>query len=258
MPRSSPSPSLLLCSPLILMSAGCSVGVTGQAGYSLLELGGDLALQRSGGAVTGSQSIGEAFGLGDSQGAPYVRGQLDAGGPVLTGSALWLQQGGRGVLSDGFGDLASGAQADADLDLGVFKVSAAYDLDLGLVKVAPGVMCDVVALDFTARDVVGGFEEDIDELVFAPMPFVRAEAGFGPVRAVGEIGYVDFSGLGDLDGSFLDAEVLVEWHPVPLPFAHLFVGYRHVDLAGSGDASGDRFAADLQLQGWTIGGGVRF
>ena len=35
-------------------------------------------------------------------------------------------------------------------------------------------------------------------------------------------------------------------------------GYRHVDLDGSGDAGSDRFAADLHLQGWTIGGGVRF
>ena len=248
--------SLLVYLALAPWAAGCSVGATGQVGYSLLQLGGDLGLERGGGAITGSQTVDDAFGLGQSQGSPYVRGQLDGGGPVLTASALWLQEDGSGTLTDTFGGLASGSQADTSLDLGVLKVGASYDFDLGLVKVSPGVMCDVVALDFRARDVASGSQEAIDELVVAPMPFVRAEAGLGPVTAVGELGYLDVSGLSDIEGTFLDAEVLLEWHPVP--FAHVFAGYRHVDLDGSGDAGSDRFAADLHLQGWTIGGGVRF
>ncbi|MGC6489080.1 MAG: hypothetical protein ACON4Z_15640 [Planctomycetota bacterium] len=250
--------SSFLCLALLPWAAGCSVGATGQVGYALVEVGGDLGLDRAGGAVSGSQDVDEAFGLGDAQGSPYVRGQLDTGGLVVTGSALLLQESGQGALTETFGGLAAGTSAAADLELGVLKVSAAYDIDLGLAKIAPGVMCDVMAFDLTARDVASGLQESVDELVFAPMPFVRAEVGFGPVEAVGEVGYLDFSGLGDTEGAFLDVEVLLEWHPVPLPFAHLFVGYRHVDLDGSADAGGDLFSADLQLQGWTIGGGLRF
>ena len=243
--------SVLLCLVASPWAAGCSVSGTGQVGYSLQQLGGELGLDRNSGGVTGTQSIDDALGLGVTQGSPFVRGQIDGGGLVLTGSALWMQERGRGTLTDTFGGIASGSQVDTDLDLGLVKLSAAYDFDLW-----PGVMCDAVALDVAARDLASSTSEGIDELMFVPMPFIRAEAGLGPVTAVGEIGYLDVSGLGDTDGCFLDCELLLEWHPVP--FAHFFAGYRYVDLDGSGDAGGGLFDADLQLQGWTIGGGVRF
>jgi hypothetical protein len=49
---------------------------------------------------------------------------------------------------------------------------------------------------------------------------------------------------------------MLEWYPVPL--AHAFVGYRYIGVEGSGETGGDDFATDLQIQGWFVGGGVRF
>jgi len=238
--------------------AGCSsIGATGQVGYAVMEIGGDLALDTGGGpGASVEQSVDTAFGLGDAQGSPYFRGQLDASGPVFTGSIFWLEDSGSGQLDGAFGGLPSGTGVDGDLELGVAKISAAYDIDLWLVKVAPGIMCDVFALDFTARELTLGSTEAIDEVVYVPMPFVRAEAGFGPVTAVGELGYLEVSDIGDAGGRFLDFEALVEVNIAPL--AHLFAGYRLIDMDGDGNTGDDVYGVDLQLRGWTIGGGLRF
>ena len=254
--------ALLRLTALLLLTApgtaSCSsVGATGQVGYTIMEIGGDLALDSGGGpAASVEQSVDTAFGLGDAQGSPYFRGQLDASGPVFTGSVFWLRDSGAGQLDGAFGGLPSGTAVEGDLDLGVAKISAAYDFDLWLVKVAPGLMCDVFALDFTAREQTLGGTEAIDEVVYVPMPFVRAEAGFGPVTAVGEIGFLEVSDLGDASGRFLDFEALVEVNIAPL--AHLFAGYRLIDMDGDGDTGNDVYGVDLQLRGWTIGGGLRF
>ena len=248
---------LLFLLPLLACAfSGCvPVGFSAQVGYASMNVGGDLALE-SGGAAAIDQGIDSAFGLGDSQGSPYYRAQVDLGGPVLTGSMFWLREDGEGQLQDAFGSLSSGTAVESRLDLGVAKISAAYDIDLGVVKIAPGVMCDVFALDFTARELVLGGREEIDDVAFAPMPFVRAEGGLGPVTAVGELGYFDASGLGDRDGTLLDFEGMIEWNPLPL--AHAFVGYRYIGVDASGESGGDDFATDLQIQGWVLGGGIRF
>jgi len=78
--------------------SGCSsIGATGQVGYAVMEIGGDLALDTGGGpGASIEQSVDTAFGLGDAQGSPYFRGQLDASGPVFTGSIFWLEDSGSG------------------------------------------------------------------------------------------------------------------------------------------------------------------
>ena len=62
--------------------------------------------------------------------------------------------------------------------------------------------------------------------------------------------------LGDAGGRFLDFEALVEVNIAPL--AHIFAGYRLIDMDGDGDTGNDVYGVDLQLRGWTIGGGLRF
>lgn len=249
------------------VAAGCSsVGVSGHAGYAFLDVGGGVGLDSAGAGVV-EQGLESNFGVGGTQGSPYLRGQLDAGGTVLTGSAFWLSESGQGQLGDTFGGLPAGNVVVSELELGVAKISAAYDFEFGPVKLAPGVMCDVVAIDFRTTDAVSlpgvGLSESVDETLVVPMPFLRAELAtigspIGAFRAVGELGYLEVSDIGGTGGSFFDFEAMVEYSPALLPFAHAFMGYRYVDLDGSGDTGGDPFSADLQLQGWTIGGGVRF
>ena len=248
-------------------STGCSsVGVSGQAGYAFISLGGGVGLDNAGAGVV-EQGLESAFGVGGTQGSPYVRGQVDAGGPVFSGSAFSVSESGQGQLGDAFGGLLAGDVVVSELEVGVAKVTAAYDFDFGPLKLAPGVMCDVIAIDFRATDALApfgaGISESVDETLVVPMPFLRAEFAtvggpLGSLSAVGEVGYLEISDLGGTEGAFFDVEAILEYSPAMLPFAHAFIGYRYVDLDGSGDSGGDAFTVDVQLQGWTIGGGIRF
>ena len=247
----------VLCSTLFV--AGCSApSASAQLAYMSAEVSGDISLDSGGGSS--EQGLGSAFGLGDAQGAPYLRGQVEAGGPVFTGSLLWMSDNGSGQLDGGFGQINQVPNQIADvsskLDLGLGKFSAAYELELGPVSVAPGLLVDVFALDFTALEPITGTAESIDELLVVPMPFLRAEVELGPFAAVGELGYMEIDGIGDTEGTFLDAEAMLHYYPVP--FANVFVGYRQVELDGSGSSGGDEFATDFSLTGWMVGGGIRF
>jgi hypothetical protein len=251
------SSSLLVAASFVLASC-TSYGATGQAGFAYMKVGGGLALDSgTGGSVASiEQDIDSAFGLGDAQGSPYLRGQIDAGVPVLTASVFWLKESGQGQLDDPFGGLVTGTTVDTQLDLTVAKIAATFDFDLWLLKLSPGILFDVFAIDFDARESVLGSSEDIDEMVFVPMPFLRAEAGFGPVNATAEIGYIDVSGLDNSGGRFLDFEAMIEFYPLPL--GHLFTGYRYIGIDANGDSGTESFATDLQIQGWVLGGGLRF
>lgn len=243
---------------LLISLAGCvPFGVSGQVGYTQMKVGGELALTTSGGAQSAiEQGVDSAFGLGDGQGSPYLRAQVDLGAPVVSASVFWLRETGQGQLADTFGGLLQGTTVDSTLDLAVAKVTASYDFDLGLVKVSPGVLFDVFALDFQASEQALMSSESIDDIAFVPMAFLRGETGIGPVTAVAELGYLEFSDLDDNDGKFLDFEAMIEWYPLPL--GHVFAGYRYISINGEGDADSGDFATDLQIQGWVIGGGVRF
>lgn len=249
---------------LLLAFSGCitpgvpGIGVTGQVGYAHMSVGGELALDTTANGSPSSieQSVDSAFGLGDGRGSPFFRGQVDVGGPVVTASVLWLRESGQGELQDAFGGLAQGTTVDSRMDVALAKISASYDFDIWLLKVSPGVLFDVFALDFSVREPFFGGREEIDDVVFVPMPFVRTEAGLGPVRAVAELGYIDVSSLGDSSGKFLDLEATIEWQILPL--AHLFAGYRYIGIDGDGESEQNTFATDLQIQGWMIGGGLRF
>ncbi|MGK0205953.1 MAG: hypothetical protein ACI89X_002289 [Planctomycetota bacterium] len=243
---------------LLASFAGCvPFGVSGQVGYTQMKVGGELALTSGTGNLQAiEQGVDSAFGLGDGQGSPYLRGQLDFGAPVVSASVFWLRETGQGQLADSFGGLLQGTVVESTLDLAVAKITASYDFDLGLVKVSPGVLFDVFALDFRAREQTLMSSEEIDDIAFLPMAFLRAETGLGPVNAVAELGYLEFSSIDGKHGQFLDFEAMVEWFPLPL--GHIFAGYRYISTKGEGDTGSGDFATDLQIQGWVIGGGIRF
>lgn len=247
-----------LLSLLLLAMVGCvPVEVASRLGYANTRVGGRLALDSGGGAAGSAveQDIGSAFGLGDRRGSPFYRADVDFGGPVASASILWVRENGQGELDNSFGGLPQNTTVSTRLDVALAKLSAAYEFDLGLVTLAPGVLFDVYALDFSASE-PSGSREEIDDVVFVPMPFVRAEAEVGPVSGVVELAYLEIGSLGDNEGRFLDVEAMIEWRPLPL--GHLFAGYRMLDIDASGDTGDESFAADLQIRGWTIGGGIRF
>jgi len=226
-------------------------------GYAHMEVGGELALSAAGANPSAiNQGIDSAFGLGERQGSPYYRAQVDLGAPVVTASAFWLRESGGGQLANSFGGLISGTAVNSRLDLTVAKITASYDFDLGLVKLSPGVQFDVFALDFDVREPAFNASEDIDDIVFVPMPSLRTEASLLGATAALDLGYIEMSNGQGNDGQFFDIEAMLEWQPAPL--AHLFVGYRYISIDGEGDTDTSDFATDLQIQGWIIGGGLRF
>ncbi|MCU0864824.1 MAG: hypothetical protein MUC36_13630 [Planctomycetes bacterium] len=240
----------------VATGSGCvPIGASAQAGFTMVAVRGELALG-SGGAASTAQDLDSGFGLGDERGSPWLRAEVDLGALVFTGSAFWLRESGQGVLNESFGGLTAATPVASELDLGVAKLSAVYDLDLGIAKLSPGLLVDVLDLEFRARDLVVGNREEVDEFLALPMPFVRVEAGLGPLRAIAEAGYLEVGGLGGNEGRFHDLEAMVQWPLAPL--AHLFVGYRRLGIDASGDSGDDTFGVDVSIRGWTIGGGLRF
>jgi len=243
----------------VMALASCSpIGWTVQAGYTQLEVGGDIALASGTGGTGGApeQDVGTAFGLGDPRGSPYLRAQADLGAVVLTASGFEFRESGDGRLDSTFGGLPASTPVHTDLQLGCAKLSATYDFDLGLVKISPGLAIDVFDLDFRAEEQSLGNAEEIDEIVGVPMLLVRAEAGIGVVDVVAEIGYLETPRIDRNKGRFLDAELMVEGSVLPL--LHVFAGYRYIAIDATGDTGTDSFGIDLQVRGFVVGGGLRF
>lgn len=238
----------------LLAAAACSSWTAeAEVGYAQLAVRGDLALSDTG--STSEQSVRSAFGLGDDRGAPYVRGLVDVGPLVLSGSLTSLQENGVGVLQSGFGALVAGTPVASDLDVAIGKLAATFDLQLGPVRVQPGLAMDVFDLDFTVRETLLGNREEIDELLGVPLLFVRGDLAIGDLLATAEVGYLEIASDGN-GGRFLDAEGRLQWTPVgPLSFA---IGYRHLGIDANGDTDEGRVAIDLVLSGWFVGGGLRF
>jgi len=223
-----------------------------------MSIDGDIALASATGGVpaSASQDIASAFGLGDDQGSPYLRGQLDLGTLVFTASAFQFSERGQGVLNATFGGLAAATAVATELDFANAKVSGTFDIDLGPVKLSPGLALDVFDFQFKATETTFGNSEQIDEFTPVPMLFVRAEAGVGLVAAVAEVGWLQTPEIDNAELALLDLEAMVELRLAP--GFQLFAGYRSIDIDGKGETETESFEVDLNVSGWLIGGGVRF
>jgi hypothetical protein len=229
---------------------------TAQAGYSQMAIDGRVALSTAGGGASIDQDVDSAFGIGDPQGAPYVRAQLDFGTPVLTASAFTFNESGSGTLNANFGSITSGTPVNSDLRFTDAKVSLAFDIPLGPIKIAPGLAADLIYLEMNVRSTLSASSEDLKVFAPVPMGFVRAEADLGVVGLVGEFGYVKNPNIGDVEGTLWDGEVMAELRAGRALL--LFAGYRTISVNGSGTVDNQDFSTDLRISGWTIGGGLRF
>lgn len=241
------------------LSTSCStVGVTGQIGYTNMSVGGDMALASGTGGVPSSanQDIGSAFGLGDGQGSPYLRGQVDCGVPVFTASGFLFSEEGSGVLNATFGGLSASTPVNSKLEFANLKMSAAFDIDLGPIKVSPGLGLDLFDLHFKATETTLGNSEAIDELVPVPLLFVRGEADVFLCTLVGEAGYLQTPEINGTKARCVDLEAMLEWSLAPM--VQVFAGYRRIDIDWRGQSDTDSYDLNLTVDGWMIGGGLRF
>ena len=251
--------ALAAAAALVATLPSCfSFGVSAHAGYAQLAVDGDLGYVSGSTPASISQDVESAFGLGDDQGRPYARAEVDLGVPVVAVSAFTFEESGTGVLEANFGDsgtLVAGTPVRSDFEMFNAKASLAFEIDLGPVSLAPGVCANYFDLDVRVRDLIGIADERVELQAPVPMAFVRGEVDLAIVSGIVEVGYMAID-IDDVETKFLDLELLAMVHPTAM--LDLFVGYRMLDLDAEGEIDGDSFDADLQIGGFLVGGGLRF
>ncbi len=250
-----------------LLSACSGFGLRGDAGYANLDLNGNMALAPSAGGVnlgTIKVDLSDNLGIADTFGSPYARVEAGLGIASVTASALAFDKSAGGTLNASFGDISAGTAVRTDIQLKNVKGAVHFDLLnlFGLVRVSPGVGVDLMAINMdVSATAVPGLSETIDAVVPVPILFLQGEVDLGSISAIADVGGVkaDLKKLspdqtGDV--TFWDAEALVRWNPTAN--FELFAGYRWVHVDGIGRVQNQDFAADLDLKGWLLGGGISF
>ncbi len=222
------------------------------------RLTGALGLAPSGGGVGATSSIDTEsdLGLSDPSGSMQLRAELDTGPIRVTGSAFGYSESGEGRLTGSFGDIQAGTDVSSDLDLGNLKAAVTFDLvDTGVFRFSPGLAVDMFLVEAQITEALTSATETIDEFLPLPMLFAQAELDLGQVSGIVEAGFVALD-LTDTNGTYFDFEAMVAFEPMSQ--LELYAGYRYISLDGEGENDGQALTADLVLQGWFVGGGVRF
>ena len=145
-----------------------------QAGYAQLSLDGDLGYS-NGNTIAVEQDVESAFGLGDTQGSPYGRAQIDFGVPVLTISAFDFEDEGRGRLGNNvsFGNIpgiTGGVPVQSQVEMMNAKMSYAFEIGLGPVSISPGLAIDYFDLQIDVSDAFSIAREQVDVAAAAWLP----------------------------------------------------------------------------------------
>ena len=148
-----------------------------------------------------------------------------------------------------------GSTVETDIEIMNFKGAVTFDIvDVGPLRLSPGVGVDLFDIDMTINataPVVAS--ERVEILTPVPMLFLQTELDFGLVGATLDTGWMSLD-LGDVKGTWIDIEGLANFN-VFGPF-ELFAGYRYISIDTEGEADGQAFEADIELQGWILGGGI--
>lgn len=253
---------LAACTLLMLVALGACTpfAATADAGYGRFALDGKFGYVSGSSATSVDQDVREAFGLGDDQGVPYARAQVDFGAMQWSVSGFSFEDSGTGTLQEQFGSspvLIAGTPVRSEFELWTLKGGFAFEIPIvpGTLSISPGVAVEYVDVHVRVQDLISIATEDADLRAPLPLPFVRAQGGFGPITATAEVGYIKVS-VEDVDVSLLDVEAMLRVNPLPL--LHFFLGYRWFAFEGDGRVDGDTVNADLTLGGFVIGGGLDF
>ncbi len=251
-------PQTLLLLLVTMPFAACvNQGWRVDAGPIFVRTRGQVALQDAGGTL----SLGDhqnhlqgAMGLGDTEPSPFLRAQWDQERHRVRLNGFAMQTEGSGVLASDFGGLVTGSQVTTKEDLYVINGQYSYELlrDRSY-RLAAGGQLGFYSLDVAARSTAG--YEQVNTQILMPMPFVEAELYYG-----GFTGGVNASLMGgeirDASGRYWDIEAYGK-----LQLGEKFEvlgGYRYVLLDAYGVATGRDFDADLDIQGWFFGAGIKF
>ena len=253
-PNRAPTVAALWCCGLLLTSCGIA-RVSGYAGYTQTQLSGDLGLAPGSLSVNTSADVEDDLNLGES-GSPYVRVEA-GGGPIsVTVSAFRYDSSADGTLTGSFGNIPAGFAVQTDAEIINLKAAVMFDLiNFGVVRISPGLAVDYFDIDVQVTATSFSAFDRVDVVAPVPMLFVQVAADVGPVGATVDLGGISVD-LPDAEGTFFDLEAMLRVEP--FDHVELIAGYRWISIDADGEADGQAFDADLELQGWFVGGGVTF
>ncbi|MBX3463959.1 MAG: hypothetical protein KF830_12375 [Planctomycetes bacterium] len=247
----------LLASAVLALLAGC-VGQTYrvEVGAMFAKARGDIALQNSSPTPPPLEQndLESNLGLGNTEVSPYVRIESDYERHRMRLHGFGIDASGSGTLAGAYGDLPAGTQVTTSLEfLGVGATWAWQLLREQHYRIAVGAALNYYSLDVAARS--AGGREAVETSVLVPMPYAEVEGYLGPLVAGANAGVMS-ADLGDGKGRYLDIEAYLRWQATEQ--FDVLAGYRYVALDSYGRASSRDFDADVEIQGFFFGGGVKF
>lgn len=250
---------LTLAFALVLFSAACAPHtIRADVGAAWVSMDGDVGLQNEAGtlALGANKHDLDDMGLDDGDLSPFVHLQADWVGHRAQLYGYALSSSGSSVLVNAFGNIPAGSSVTSDLDY--VDVSGVYSFDLlpsPDFRLAPGAHVGFYSLDITTRVAAPAGFEQVETTVFAPMPYLEAEAVFGPVTLHGDISFAS-ADFGDADGRFFEVGAMAR--VAAGEKVEFLAGYRFTAIDVLGNADGRDFDADVRVTGWFLGGGIKF
>lgn len=242
---------------VLAFSACATQAIRVEAGPAFAQGVGKVALQNAAGSLDLS-SVQHRFdgdlGLDDFRAAPYLRGEWESNRHNVRLHGFGFTASGSGTLSAPYGDIPSGTAVTTSLDFYSVAGNYTYDVWTGdWARLGLGGQLSFLSLDVAARSGLG--REAVETNVLAPMPFAEVEFFKAPFSAVLDAGFMS-ADLGDASGRYYDVEAMARWQATD--GFDVFGGYRMLFTDVAGRASDRDFDADIYVQGWFIGGGIRF
>ncbi len=244
-----------------LLSACSLPTISGAGGYGQFSFSGKAGYTLASTPSNPRNDIRSSLGFDDPEPFPYVHGEAGVGPVLVTASGFQLSTSGSGTLEAQFGSIPVGTAVHADMDVTSMRGTVyAFDLfdiiPLPFVSLKPGIGVDYFDISLKAEALSGAVKEDFTQK--APIPILAARAGvnLGIVEAVLEGGGIKIDYQDEIDGTFLDLEGLLKVHPASN--LTLFAGYRYINVDGDGKDGNNRYDVGLVLQGWMVGGGLKF
>lgn len=202
-----------------------------KAGYMMLSPSGELAAEVDG--LGTKVDLDSDLGLDDSEDI-MAEAALSLGDMKLSLGYMPLSFEGNSVLSRSIlfnGEVYTvDSPISSSLELDILDAGLTYyflNIDDMPTRVQLGVELAVKVTDASASltDQTTGITESAGETLPLPTVGLRARVAFSDFIGVsGRLGYLGYS-----DNHFLDADVQVEFSP--LPMVGVFAGYRHIDIA---------------------------
>lgn len=204
--------------------------VSFKAGYLTLSPEGDFAV--SDGTAGTRIDMEDDLGFDDSE-EFMAEAAVQFGSFRLTAGYLPLGFSGDGTLSRNidFGDrtFSANTNVDSDVDIDIYEAALAWylvnldDLPIRL-QLGPEVAVKFVDADISMTDRTTGITESASGSAPVPTIGLRGRVALADFLGVaGRVGYLEFD-----DNRFLDADIQLEFSPLPL--IGIFAGYRYLDI----------------------------